>query len=143
MTIALSRPAAWQNSRTHRNAMARVEAAKQPPKRDIIDVTRGVKHGAHGTMIAMCQHLGISTGELLSQRRTSTLLLARHTMCWVGVRRCQKTYAQIGKLLDRDHTTVLHGVRKIDRLIAERGLTVPADPMSAALYLNRELGGVQ
>ena len=27
--------------------------------------------------------------------------------------------------------------------LAERGLSVPADTMSAALYLNRELGGVQ
>jgi chromosomal replication initiation ATPase DnaA len=54
---------------------------------------------------------GVSVDGLLGRARTAPLAAARHDlMCclWAsGV-----AYAEIGRLLGRDHTTVMHGVRR-------------------------------
>ena len=167
MTIALSRPAAWQNSRTHRNAMDRaatVAAAREEKqqrdearrllleaarlrrsiKRDVIYVG-GI--GGPSTFYAFvgsfCREIGISKSEITTQHRAKRITLTRHVTYWIGVRRFYRSYPAIGKMLDRDHTSIIHGVRRIDALIEANGLQVASDPMPAALYLNRELGGVQ
>jgi len=103
-----------------------------------------VGHGAYIAFLRQfCLATGVPAAGLVSQHRQAPITATRHIAGWIGVRRYHRSYPLVGRVMDRDHTTILHSVRKIDRMIAERGLTVPADPMAAALYLNRELGGVQ
>jgi len=103
-----------------------------------------VGHGAYSAFVRQfCLAIGAPVAWLVSQHRQAPIVTTRHIAGWIGVRCYHRSYPLVGRILHRDHTTILHSVRKIDRLIAERGLTVPADPMAAALYLNRELGGVQ
>lgn len=58
--------------------------------------------------------------ELKSPRREKRITLARHEACYRLKNETSLSLPQIGKLLGgRDHTTVLHAARKIERMIAE------------------------
>lgn len=64
---------------------------------------------------AVCQVFGISRNEFLSTRRAQHLCDARHVFYWVARKFTTKSYPQIGRFAaGRDHTTVMHGVQKID-----------------------------
>lgn len=68
---------------------------------------------------AVCKHYGVTDAEMRrrqSYRRTSN---ARR-MCWALMRfRLGLSWSDIGDRYNRDHTTVLATVRKIDRTSAE------------------------
>lgn len=56
---------------------------------------------------------GYSKAELMSIRRHKDLTLARHLVWQIAKRTTSLSYPQMGKFFgDRDHTTVLHAVRK-------------------------------
>jgi len=61
----------------------------------------------------VCQRTGYSRSELMSIRRHKDLTLARHLVWQIAKRTTSLSYPQMGKLFgDRDHTTVLHAIRK-------------------------------
>lgn len=56
---------------------------------------------------------GYSKAELMSIRRHKDLTMARHLVWQIAKRTTSLSYPQMGKFFgDRDHTTVLHAVRK-------------------------------
>lgn len=76
---------------------------------------------------AVCQHFGVSLIDLVSQRRPVRLVEARHVAMWLAKNLTEYSLPQIGAAFGgRDHTTVLHAVRKVD---AQRA----ADPEFASL----------
>lgn len=57
---------------------------------------------------------------LKSIRRDGRTAYARQVACYVAYKETSLSFPAIGRLLgNRDHTTILHGVRKIERLLAE------------------------
>ncbi len=52
--------------------------------------------------------------ELLSPSRKATVVAARHPIMAVLYHEFDMTLADIGTELDRDHTTILHGIRRAD-----------------------------
>ena len=69
---------------------------------------------------------GISLLDLYSQRRTRNVCLPRQIIMWRARYETSRSLPEIGRALGgRDHTTVLHAVRKIDALIASGELTLP------------------
>lgn len=73
---------------------------------------------------AVAQFYGISRIEILSDRRH----WARHRQ--VAMFLCRELTSHslpaIGRAFSRDHTTIWHGIRTIERLVAERG-SIDAD----------------
>lgn len=64
---------------------------------------------------ATCTRFGVRTADLQSQRRTRTVTLPRQVAMFLCKRHTQKTLAEIGGFFGgRDHTTVLHSIRKIE-----------------------------
>jgi chromosomal replication initiation ATPase DnaA len=62
---------------------------------------------------------GFSKHALKSPRREASLTLARHIIMWLARERTNLSFPQIAsKLGDRDHTTILHGCRRIDAIVA-------------------------
>lgn len=66
---------------------------------------------------AVCRHFGVRLIDLVSQRRTKTVVLPRQ----IGMHLCRvhtlASYPIIGRSFgNRDHTTVLHADRKITAL---------------------------
>jgi len=71
---------------------------------------------------SVCREFDISTEQLRSKNRTRPLPQIRHILCYhLNFHFPAMTLAQIGKLLNIHHTTVIHGIKAAnndrDRLI--------------------------
>lgn len=63
------------------------------------------------------KHTGVTLVDLASDRRRASLVRVRQVACWLMRHHTLLSFPQIGaKLGGRDHTTILHAVRKIDGL---------------------------
>lgn len=70
----------------------------------------------------ICRLFGLTRAELCSARRAHREVYARQMLSYWLIRRTTKSYPEIGRMLGkRDHTTILHGVRKwpVNRLKAK------------------------
>lgn len=67
----------------------------------------------------VCSHYRVSQTELLSRRRTADVVLPRQIAMYLARNFTIQSMPQIGRATGRkDHTTVLHAVRKVERLLA-------------------------
>lgn len=72
----------------------------------------------------VCAALGITLKDLQSKRKTSELVTARFYIA-NKLREAQFALSVIGKLLNRDHTSVMHAVRTYqNRISAKDSLTI-------------------
>lgn len=65
-------------------------------------------------MDVVCDGYGVSRTDLTSHRRGRTLVEARQVAMWLAKMYTAHSLPSIGKIMSRDHTTVLFGVYKID-----------------------------
>jgi chromosomal replication initiator protein len=64
-------------------------------------------------------HFGLKQSDLLSERRTRSVARPRQVAMWLCKQHTTRSYPDIGRRFGgRDHTTVLHAVKKIEELIA-------------------------
>jgi chromosomal replication initiation ATPase DnaA len=72
-----------------------------------------------GTIIRVTStYYGISRNDILSDRRTARLARARQVAYFLCKNLSRRSFPEIGrKFGGRDHTTIIHGVRKIEREI--------------------------
>jgi chromosomal replication initiator protein len=63
---------------------------------------------------AVCAVVGLSRAELLSPSRTATVTRARHLAMYLTRELTALSLADIARCFDRDHSTVLHAVRRIE-----------------------------
>ena len=65
------------------------------------------------------RHYGISRGDILSQRRHRSVVWPRQIGMYLAKQLTSRSLPEIGRRFgNRDHTTVLHAIRKIDDKIA-------------------------
>jgi len=65
-------------------------------------------------------YFGLTRDDLISKNRSRPLTTARHVAMYL-LRECTGlSLIKIGELFERDHTTVLHGVKKIEMLMRDR-----------------------
>ena len=68
---------------------------------------------------AACEHFGLKQADLLSERRTRAVARPRQAAMWLTKQLTTRSLPDIGRRFGgRDHTTVLHAVRRIDELRA-------------------------
>ena len=68
---------------------------------------------------AVACHYDKRTIDILSKRRTQDIVRPRQVAMYLACRLTQQSLPAIGRLLGgRDHTTVLHGRRKIEKALA-------------------------
>ena len=72
-------------------------------------------------ILAVCAYYNVPKIDLLSKRRNSHLTIARHVAFYLARKHTLMSQPMIGKFMKRDHTSVIHGVRKI----ANQALTDP------------------
>ena len=66
------------------------------------------------------EYYGLKQADLLSERRTRAVARPRQTAMWLAKSLTTRSYPDIGRRFGgRDHTTVLHAVRTIERLCGE------------------------
>ena len=68
----------------------------------------------------VADHFSLKQADLLSERRTRSVARPRQIAMYLCKQHTTRSYPDIGRRFGgRDHTTVLHGVRKIDELMAQ------------------------
>ncbi|MEX0971497.1 MAG: helix-turn-helix domain-containing protein [Paracoccaceae bacterium] len=85
---------------------------------------------------AACEVFGVTRAQLLSARRDHGSVYPRHLICWIARVEMHKTFAEIGLHLNRDYSTVISTVQKIDQIIA-KGTKQPAGPNALINDINR------
>lgn len=64
------------------------------------------------------EHYGLKQADLLSERRTRAVARPRQVAMWLCKQFTTRSYPDIGRRFGgRDHTTVLHAVKKVEELI--------------------------
>lgn len=102
-----------------------------------------IKLGLKALFEWVCAREGFSPIEVHSESRSSPITLVRHIFCHLAFFRKKSTTTRIARFLKKDHTTVLHGVRRVailrerDRLLSER-LTRYEAAIDAALNIGGE-----
>jgi chromosomal replication initiator protein len=82
---------------------------------------------ARTIIVAVAQEYGVTPGELISDRRFQPIVLYRQIAMYLCKHACwHLSFPAIGRAFGgRDHTTALHAVRKIDRMIKAGELVLP------------------
>ncbi len=71
--------------------------------------------------MAVCRIFGITPEELLGSSRKANVAEARQITCWLYKNDLTLSFPHIGRLLGgRDHSTIMHAVRKIEVLIKQK-----------------------
>lgn len=78
--------------------------AARPRVKDILEMVAAMSHQAPMAIV--------------SPRRDVTVLRPRQTVCWLARRFTRHSLPEIARSMHRDHSTVLHTVRRMDRVVA-------------------------
>ena len=81
------------------------------------------------------RHFGVSKGDVLSQRRHRSVVWPRQIGMYLAKQLTHRSLPEIGRRFgNRDHTTVLHAIRKIEGVIAgDAGLRDEIDELKKLL----------
>src|SRR5262249_14114560 len=66
-------------------------------------------------------YFGLGPSDLVSKSRSRPLTTARHVAMYLLRELTGLSLIKIGELFERDHTTALHGIKKIESLMPARG----------------------
>jgi chromosomal replication initiation ATPase DnaA len=69
------------------------------------------------TMDQFCKLYNVSPAQLVGQSRQHHLVEVRHLCWWLCYTRLRLTYTLIGRLFNRHHTTIMHGIRQVDSIM--------------------------
>ena len=75
---------------------------------------RLTRHTLSRVLEVVASRHGLTPDEVLSQRRTRRIAYGRQELM-AELRRLRYSLPEIGRMLGKDHTTVLHGVRAHER----------------------------
>jgi chromosomal replication initiator protein len=97
---------------TAENTIGDLIRSKEPKRVKIDDILRIV-----------AKHYGVQRGDLLSSRRNQSIVRPRQIGMYLAKTLTSRSLPEIGRRFGgRDHTTVLHAIRKIDALKQQDGV---------------------
>ena len=67
----------------------------------------------------VAEYFSISVKEMQSSRRARNVARPRQIAMYLAKQLTSRSLPEIGRKFDRDHTTVMHAVRKVEELIVE------------------------
>jgi chromosomal replication initiator protein len=100
------------------------QLTRQPATMDAVDaVLRGLTQGGEPRRIKIedilrivSRHYAVTRADIVSQRRHRSVVWPRQIGMYLAKQLTSRSLPEIGRRFgDRDHTTVLHAIRKIDR----------------------------
>lgn len=72
----------------------------------------------------LCDYYGLKPTQIKSGRREASLVKARQVAMYILRNELSLSFVEIGNLLGgRDHSTIIHGVEKIESMLPERNLS--------------------
>ena len=86
--------------------------------RDLLRARESKRPKIEDIQRVVSQHFGVSKGDLVSARRTRSIVRPRQIAMFLSKTMTPRSLPEIGRRFGgRDHTTVLHAVRKVEELI--------------------------
>ena len=86
--------------------------------RDLVGAREPRRVRIEEIQVVVARHYNVSKADLLSSRRTRTIVRPRQIAMYLAKTLTPRSLPEIGRRFGgRDHTTVLHAVRKIEGLI--------------------------
>lgn len=76
------------------------------------------------------KHFNITVDELVCHRRQKPYVVARQIAMYLSKKHTLLSFPQIAAALDRDHSTVMYGIERVERAIAENDLDF-VEPIAA------------
>ncbi len=107
--------------------------------KDLINLTEN-KVDINTIQTIVCKFYKISKNEMLSPRRSRYLVRPRQIAIYLAKMLTSKSLPEIGRLFsNRDHTTVIHSVKTIERLRKEDSeLNINIDSLKSKILYNKE-----
>lgn len=65
----------------------------------------------------VAEHYGISASDIISSRRTANVVRPRQVAMYLAKTLTLRSLPEIGRLFDRDHTTVIASIRRIQSIM--------------------------
>ena len=72
-------------------------------------------HSMEQVLQAVIKTTRIGRLDIMSAHRAANIMEARHIFYWCARYFTARSYPEIGRFINRDHCTIMHGVRKLDR----------------------------
>lgn len=105
--------------------------------RDLLRVREAKRVKIEDIQRIVCKQYNVSKADLLSSRRTRTVVRPRQIAMYLSKTLTPRSLPEIGRRFgNRDHTTVLHAVRKIEDMIkTDRGFADEVDVLKRQIDL--------
>lgn len=95
-----------------------------PPKAAMVKRKPCPVEGFRGRILHECaKDHGVTVEDLIGWGRTTRLVNARRAAIWALHQRNTMSLKQIGRLLKKDHTTILYAIRKYKTGLAQQKLS--------------------
>ena len=88
--------------------------------RDIINDTQPEPIKIEKIIAEVAKTYNVSESDILSNRRTSALALARQVAMYIARETTNLSYKAIGESFGKDHTTVLYNVNRIENFLKDK-----------------------
>ncbi len=88
--------------------------------RDVINDTKPEPIKIETIIAEVSKTYNISESDILSNRRTADLVLARRVSMYIARQTSELSYEEIGECFGKDHTTVLYNVKKIEEFLNDK-----------------------
>ncbi len=91
-----------------------------PRRDDVVKVqaaSASVGGQARAIMVETAKSYGYPVDEILANCRNVGIVQARHHAMWLCARDTDLSYPTLGRAFGRDHTTILHAVRRVNAIM--------------------------
>lgn len=88
--------------------------------RDVISDTKPEPIKIEKIISEVAKTYHVSENEILSNRRTANLVLARQVAMYIARETTQLSFKQIGESFGKDHTTVIYNVNRIEEFLKDK-----------------------
>lgn len=95
-----------------------------------------VKRCLDDLALAVCETFGISMSDLVGDSRKGELPFARHLFFWYAYNEFGFGPSKLGRKLNRDHTTAIHGIGKIQDFLDIKDFRTTQAMLIIKRYLN-------
>src|SRR5207244_10771589 len=109
--------------------------------RDLIRTQEPKRSKIEDIQRVVARQYNVSRSDLLSSRRTANVVRPRQIAMYLAKTLTLRSLPEIGRRFGgRDHTTVLHAVRKIENLVGNDKTSADADDPLKRLLQHKRLG---
>ncbi|BEV44799.1 helix-turn-helix domain-containing protein [Afipia carboxidovorans] len=91
--------------------------AEKKPYRPWFRIMNTAKPMLRDIQDATCDYFEISREHFLSKRKNAALVIPRHIAMYLARELTAKTFPEIGRAFERDHTVPIYAANKIEKLI--------------------------